>query len=300
MAATLATDAVYDAFLGDYAAGRTFQHGHTLRRQSAGGRRGVRVARPARRGAHARRGAAAQGRAAGRRRSRRWPTIRTSATCGSWALMAGVELVADRATGEPFPADERRGYQVCRRTTASGVWLRPLGDVVVVMPPLAIADAELELLGRVLAESIDAECSAARDRLRQIDATVDQIAAVRRQPLLEHARRLAGLARHLLRRAAAGGKSSARAPAPIGTDRASRCQPISDRNSSSAIVSTPSVSASSLSSSQLVRSSRLTRVARDTRRESGTACSTFSSPCLTPVVVRRRVDDAAAGGDDRS
>ena len=42
--------------------------------------------------------------------------------------------------------------------TVHGVWLRPLGDVIVVMPPPAIADADLELLGRVLAESIDAVC----------------------------------------------------------------------------------------------------------------------------------------------
>jgi adenosylmethionine-8-amino-7-oxononanoate aminotransferase len=38
------------------------------------------------------------------------------------------------------------------------VWLRPLGDVVVVMPPLAISDGELEILGRTLQESINAVC----------------------------------------------------------------------------------------------------------------------------------------------
>ena len=73
-------------------------------------------------------------------------------------VLAGVELVADRETKTPYPAAERRGYRVCKRTTAHGVWLRPLGDVVVVMPPLAVTDAELELLGRVLLESIDAVC----------------------------------------------------------------------------------------------------------------------------------------------
>jgi len=73
--------------------------------------------------------------------------------------MAGMELVADRDSNQPFPAAERRGWQVCRHSTSSGVWLRPLGDVVVIMPPLAISDAELELLGNVLVDSIDAGCS---------------------------------------------------------------------------------------------------------------------------------------------
>src|SRR6185503_17881671 len=49
-------------------------------------------------------------------------------------MMAGMELVADRDSNQPFPAAERRGWQVCRHSTSSGVWLRPLGDVVVIMP----------------------------------------------------------------------------------------------------------------------------------------------------------------------
>jgi adenosylmethionine-8-amino-7-oxononanoate aminotransferase len=72
--------------------------------------------------------------------------------------IAGVELCADRQSGVAYPAKERHGYRVCKQTTAHGVWLRPLGDVVVVMPPLSINDAELALLGRVLRESIDAVC----------------------------------------------------------------------------------------------------------------------------------------------
>ncbi len=74
-------------------------------------------------------------------------------------MIAGVELVADRASGLPFPAAERRGREVARHSTANGVWLRPLGDVVVVMPPLCISDAELQLLSDVLVESVNAGCS---------------------------------------------------------------------------------------------------------------------------------------------
>jgi adenosylmethionine-8-amino-7-oxononanoate transaminase len=159
MAATIATGEIYRAFLGEYTSGRTFHHGHTfggnplaaaaacasldlfdeerllddaIPRKSAALRR---VLEPI--AAH--------------------PHVSEIRQLG---MLAGVELVADREAGRAYPSAERHGYQVCRHATAHGVWLRPLGDVVVVMPPPAIADADLELLGRVLAESIDAVCGA--------------------------------------------------------------------------------------------------------------------------------------------
>ena len=61
--------------------------------------------------------------------------------CG---LMAGIELVQDRQTQEPYPWAEKRGYRVCDYARTEGVWLRPLGNVVVIMPPLAITLDELD------------------------------------------------------------------------------------------------------------------------------------------------------------
>jgi len=58
-------------------------------------------------------------------------------------LLAGVELVRDRITREPYPWAERRGQRVCDVALRKGVWLRPLGNVVVIMPPLAISVEEL-------------------------------------------------------------------------------------------------------------------------------------------------------------
>ena len=68
-------------------------------------------------------------------------------------LMAGIELVRDRRTREPFPAKERMGARACRLAREQGVLLRPLGDVVVVMPPLAIDFTLLDRLGDVLYNS---------------------------------------------------------------------------------------------------------------------------------------------------
>jgi adenosylmethionine-8-amino-7-oxononanoate transaminase len=64
-------------------------------------------------------------------------------------LMVGIELA-------PPPGSQRWGRRVCGRAVEQGVLLRPLGDVVVVMPPLTTTVAEIERVVEVLASSIDA------------------------------------------------------------------------------------------------------------------------------------------------
>lgn len=71
--------------------------------------------------------------------------------------MVGIELVADRSTRRPFPPELQIGRSVCSRTVRDGVWIRPLGDVIILMPPLIATEAELEMLATVTTESIKAE-----------------------------------------------------------------------------------------------------------------------------------------------
>jgi adenosylmethionine-8-amino-7-oxononanoate aminotransferase len=59
--------------------------------------------------------------------------------------MTGIEV---RSVGE------RTGFEVCRAARRRGVLIRPLGDVVVLMPPLAIDDATLDELVGVVSECI--------------------------------------------------------------------------------------------------------------------------------------------------
>ena len=66
--------------------------------------------------------------------------------------MCGIELVADRATKASFPPGDRTGYHICLSLRDRGIFLRPLGDVIVLMPPLSSTDAEL----RHLAASVHA------------------------------------------------------------------------------------------------------------------------------------------------
>ena len=70
-------------------------------------------------------------------------------------LMTGIELVRDKATGAPFEGKLRVGHRVIERALSFGVLIRPLGDVVVLMPPLSITSDELDLLTGVVLACID-------------------------------------------------------------------------------------------------------------------------------------------------
>lgn len=69
-------------------------------------------------------------------------------------MMVGIELVADKETRESLPVADRIGHQVIMEARKQGVMIRPLGDVIVLMPHLAMSIEELELLCRVTYESI--------------------------------------------------------------------------------------------------------------------------------------------------
>jgi adenosylmethionine-8-amino-7-oxononanoate transaminase len=75
-------------------------------------------------------------------------------------LMVGIELVADRESKTSFPAELQLGRRVCRRALDHGVWIRPLSDVIVLMPPLAIDQQPLDKLAVAVVDSIDQELAA--------------------------------------------------------------------------------------------------------------------------------------------
>jgi adenosylmethionine-8-amino-7-oxononanoate aminotransferase len=152
MAATLATDEIWQAFLGSYAESKTFFHGHTyggnplcaavalasldvFDEEQTLARLPAKVARLAEHLA----------------RLAQHPHVGDVRQCG---LIAGVELVADGTTNEPYPWEEKRGLRVCDQARREGVWLRPLGNVVVIMPPLAISLAQIDQIGAAVRESI--------------------------------------------------------------------------------------------------------------------------------------------------
>lgn len=69
-------------------------------------------------------------------------------------LMAGVELVRDKKTKEPYAWAEKMGWRVAYRAREKGVFIRPLGNVIVIMPPLSISEQNLKQLLKVIKDSI--------------------------------------------------------------------------------------------------------------------------------------------------
>jgi adenosylmethionine-8-amino-7-oxononanoate aminotransferase len=144
LAATLTTEPVYQAFLGRPEEGRTFYHGHTFTGNPLGA--AVALANLERLAT-----AAVLEGVPARAERLRWHLDRLAqlphvGDVRQKGLMAGVELVQDRATKQPFPPERRTGMQVCRAARDQGVLIRPLGDVLVIMPPLTI---DLPLLDKL-------------------------------------------------------------------------------------------------------------------------------------------------------
>ncbi len=154
LAATLTTQDVYDAFLGDYRELKTFFHGHTftgnpiacaaaLASLDLFDKERLLEVLPAKIAYLGERLAEIGG----------LPHVGEARQCG---MIGGIELVRDKGTREPYPWEERVGIQVCLEARKHGLFLRPLGNVIVVFPPLAISLEELALLTDGIAASIRA------------------------------------------------------------------------------------------------------------------------------------------------
>ena len=71
-----------------------------------------------------------------------------------WGLMAGVELMESPAERRPFPYAEQVGARIARAARKGGVVVRPLGDVMVLMPPLSIKEAEIDALLKAVSDAV--------------------------------------------------------------------------------------------------------------------------------------------------
>jgi adenosylmethionine-8-amino-7-oxononanoate aminotransferase len=158
LSATLATDEIWRAFLGAYAESKTLYHGHTYGGNPLGAaaalatldvfveERTIEHLPPKieRMGAHLRRIA-------------RLPSVGDARQRG---MIAGIELVADSTTKEPLPWAERWGNRVCLAARKHDVLVRPLGNVVIWMPPLAISLDELDRIAAATEAAIVEVCGA--------------------------------------------------------------------------------------------------------------------------------------------
>jgi adenosylmethionine---8-amino-7-oxononanoate aminotransferase len=152
LAATLATDEIYEAFLAEPSEGKTFFHGHTY----TGNPLGCAAALASLRLFDERR-VLDNVRANAQRIAARLEVLADDPHVGDVrqkGVMVGIELVLDRKTAEPLPPARRMGHQVTLAARKRGVILRPLGDVVVLMPAPSMPAALVNRLCEVAIESI--------------------------------------------------------------------------------------------------------------------------------------------------
>jgi adenosylmethionine-8-amino-7-oxononanoate transaminase len=133
IAATLASSEIFDAFLGEFAELKTFFHGHSYTGNALGC-------------------------AAALANLKIFETERTleknmaleqalaTSTAIFWdhpnvgdvrqeGLICAIEIVRDFATRQPFPFADRIGHRICEAARAHGLLTRPVGDVLIIMPP---------------------------------------------------------------------------------------------------------------------------------------------------------------------
>jgi len=153
LAVTLTTDEIYGAFLGEYAESKSFFHGHTYGGNPLGA-----AAAMATLDVFEEEQTLANVQPKIDRLTRHLARIAGHEHVGDVrqrGLIAGIELVRDRETNEPYPWAQKRGIRVCDHALTEGVWLRPLGNVVVIMPPLAITVQQLDKICTAVERGID-------------------------------------------------------------------------------------------------------------------------------------------------
>lgn len=153
VAATLATQRIYDAFLGAPAELKTFFHGHTFTGNPLGcaaalasldvfEKERVLESLPPK--------IELLGERLRKMAGNRW--VGDVRQCG---LLAGIELVADKATKREFPYGLQVGAEVCMAARKHGAILRPLGNTIVVFPPLSVGCQTLARLLDIIETCVD-------------------------------------------------------------------------------------------------------------------------------------------------
>ena len=156
LAATLATDEIYNAFLGEPDEYKTFYHGHTYTGNPlacAAGVANLEVFESDR--------TLEKLKPKIERLARHLEEIVSLAHVGDVrrrGFIAGIELVEDRRTREAYPPAIRMGAKVAMAARPRGAIIRPLGDVVVVFPPLCITGEQLDALMSAVRGSIEECC----------------------------------------------------------------------------------------------------------------------------------------------
>ena len=152
LAATLTTDEVYNAFLGEYKDLKTFFHGHTFTGNPLACAVALEnIAIFERENLLSQLQPTIEHFRNRLQEFNKLPHVGDVRVCG---LAAGVELMKNPDTHAPYPFEEKAGIRVCKEALARGAILRPLVNTIVLMPPLQISISELDALLDIVHTSI--------------------------------------------------------------------------------------------------------------------------------------------------
>jgi len=155
LAATLATEEIFSAFLGEYKEYKTFFHGHTYTGNPLGCAAALAnlelfeheniVEKMQPRITYLQ-----------KRLNEEFVSLAHVSDVRQWGFMVGIELAEDQASRKKYPPEKRIGHRVILEARKRSVMIRPLGDIVILMPPLTITDEELAMLLDVVYDCVRA------------------------------------------------------------------------------------------------------------------------------------------------
>jgi adenosylmethionine-8-amino-7-oxononanoate aminotransferase len=165
MAATLTTQAIFDRFLGEYQKFKTFFHGHSYTGNQLGAAAALASLQILRSPASisSRRGLQRALRE-GLNELWRHPNVGDVRQVG---LVAGIELVKNWRTRETFDLRRQAGIRVCEAMAQRGVLTRPIGNVVVLMPPYCTTPVQVRQIIGALSEAVEQELEGGHKRTRR-------------------------------------------------------------------------------------------------------------------------------------
>lgn len=152
LAATLTSNPIFEAFLGEYAEFKTFFHGHSYTANQLGCAAALAsldlLEEPE-----------------SIRQRQQLMQVLNASLQSLWSLpqvgdvrqaglVVGIELVKDWRTRTPYPLEQRAGIRVCEAATRRGVLTRPIGNVLVIMPPYCMPPRQIRQVVEVIHDSI--------------------------------------------------------------------------------------------------------------------------------------------------
>ena len=149
MAATLTTNEVFNAFLGKYEDLKTFFHGHSYTANQLGAAASLANLELLEND----KSRLALEKALTEESKTLW-TLDQVGDIRQVGTVMGIELVRNWRTREPFPLTARAGLRVCEAMTQQGVLTRPIGNIIVIMPPFCTTRPQLQKIFTALSVSI--------------------------------------------------------------------------------------------------------------------------------------------------